>query len=159
MANPFKLNDFDAKVWMKILLDRAREVGLEGEVPVAAIILDKNGLCISRGENRRERDKNPLAHAEIIAIQNALKKKKDWRFNDCTMLVTLEPCPMCAGAIIQARMGQLIFGASDIKRGAFGGVIDLSKDKTAHHKMIVKKGIMAKTSQELLQNWFRNHRK
>ena len=119
---------------MSRLIKRSRRIGLKGEVPVTAVVLDKTGHCIGHGSNGREKKKDPLAHAEIIALRQASLIKNDWRFNDCTLIVTLEPCPMCAGALIQARMGQVIFGASDLKRGAFGGTIDLSKHESAHHQ-------------------------
>ena len=144
---------------MTRLLCRAKTVGLSGEIPVSAVVLDKNGHCIGHGRNTRERKKTPLGHAEIIALRQASLIKNDWRFNDCTLIVTLEPCPMCAGAIIQARMGQVIFGASDFKRGALGGVLDLSKDKSAHHCMIVKGGVLGKETSRELKNWFKIKRR
>ncbi len=144
---------------MSRLLLRANEIGLLGEVPVSAVVLDQKGRCIGYGSNERRRKNNPLGHAEIIALRQAALVKNDWRFNECTLIVTLEPCPMCAGALIQARMGQVIFGASDLKRGAFGGVLDLSKDKSAHHKMIVRGGVMNESAQKQLEEWFKLRRK
>ena len=158
MTKPFRLSDLEAQKWMKVLLIRAEAIGLLGEVPVTALILDVNGKCIGNGENRRERDNDPMGHAEIMALREASNNRKDWRFNDCTMIVTLEPCVMCAGALIQARMGQVIFAANDNKRGAFGGALDLSKHKSAHHKMIVQGGILENLVQEQLQNWFKKRR-
>ncbi len=143
---------------MTRLLSKAKRIGEKGEVPVAAIVLNKNGKCIGFGTNQRERMKDPLGHAELIALRQAAWIIDDWRFNDCTLIVNLEPCPMCAGALIQARMGQIIFGADDLKRGGLGGTIDLSRHKSAHHKMIVSGGIMKEESKELLIDWFKNKR-
>ena len=143
---------------MAKLIRRAEKIGLSGEVPVSAVILDKEGRCIGHGNNDREIKRNPLGHAEIIALRQAALIKNDWRFNDCTLIVTLEPCPMCAGALIQARMGQVIFGASDLKRGALGGTIDLSKHQSAHHTMIVEGGVMAEESRKIIVNWFKAKR-
>tara|TARA_Y100001968_G_C19453202_1_gene770205 strand:+ start:4368 stop:4799 length:432 start_codon:yes stop_codon:yes gene_type:complete len=140
---------------MKILHQRAQIIGCNGEVPVAAIILDSKGRCIGHGSNTRNNQNNPIGHAEIAAIRQASWLKNDWRLNDCTLIVTLEPCPMCAGAIIQARIGQVIYGASDYKRGAFGGTIDLSKHISAHHKMIIIKGVLKEKISSQLQNWFK----
>ena len=144
---------------MSRLLSRAKTIGLLGEVPVSAVIIDNCGHCIGHGSNARESSKDPLAHAEIIALQQAALIRNNWRFNDCTLIVTLEPCPMCAGALIQARMGQVIFGTSDLKRGALGGTFDLSKHKSAHHHMLVKGGVMAKEAKNQLEEWFRLRRK
>ena len=143
--------------WMRVVLRRAKEVG-EVELPIAALIIDQNGKCIGRGSNKREVNKDPLGHAELIALRQAAWIKNDWRFNDCTMIVNLEPCQMCAGALIQARMGKVIYAAKDHKRGGFGGSIDLSKHKSAHHKMEVINGIFEEESSILLKSWFKKLR-
>ncbi len=143
--------------WMRIVLRRAKEVG-EIELPISAIIIDRNGRCIGRGSNKREINKDPLGHAELIALRQAAWIKNDWRFNDCIMFVNLEPCQMCAGALIQSRMGKVIYSARDYKRGGLGGTIDLSKHKSAHHKMEVIHGIFEKESSLLLKNWFKQLR-
>mgnify|MGYP001463487623 CR=1 FL=1 len=96
---------------------------------------------------------------EKIALRQAAWVKQDWRFNECTLIVTLEPCQMCAGALIQARMGKVIFGAEDTKRGGLGGAIDLSTDKSAHHKMVVQGGIMRDQVKEEIEKWFALRRK
>jgi len=143
--------------WMKVVLRRAEVVG-EKELPISAIIIDQKGRCIGRGSNKREINKDPLGHAELIALRQAAWIRNDWRFNDCTMIVNLEPCQMCAGAIIQSRVGKLIFSANDSKRGGFGGTIDLSKHKSAHHKMEVISGILREESSMLIKNWFKKLR-
>ena len=143
--------------WMKVVLRRARVVG-ERELPISALIIDQKGRCIGRGSNKREIDKDPLGHAELIALRQAAWIRNDWRFNDCVMIVNLEPCQMCAGAIIQSRMGKVIFSASDFKRGGLGGTIDLSKHESAHHKMEIISGILEKESSLLIKNWFKKLR-
>ena len=159
LSKPISLSHQEKNNWMKRLLFKAKLIGEGGEVPIAALILDKKGRCIGYGGNRRETLKDPLGHAELVALRQASWINNDWRFNDCTLIVNLEPCPMCAGALIQARMGQVIFGASDKKRGALGGVLDLSKDKSAHHHMIVKSGILSEAANKELKEWFKRHRK
>ena len=143
--------------WMKVVLRRAKVVG-ERELPISALIIDQNGRCIGRGSNKREMNKDPLGHAELIALRQAAWIKNDWRFNDCVMIVNLEPCQMCAGAIIQSRMGKVIFSANDFKRGGLGGTIDLSKHKSAHHKMEVISGVLEEESSKLIKNWFKKLR-
>ena len=143
--------------WMKVVLRRAKVVG-EYELPISAIIIDQQGRCIGRGSNKREISKDPLGHAELIALRQAAWIRNDWRFNDCVMIVNLEPCQMCAGAIIQSRMGKVIFSANDLKRGGLGGTIDLSKHKSAHHNMEVMSGIFEKESSMLLSSWFKRLR-
>ena len=143
--------------WMKVVLRRAKVVG-KRELPISALIIDQNGRCIGRGSNKREINKDPLGHAELIALRQAAWIKNDWRFNDCVMIVNLEPCQMCAGAIIQSRMGKIIFSANDFKRGGLGGTIDLSKHKSAHHKMEVIGGVLEQESSLLIKNWFKKLR-
>ena len=143
--------------WMKVVLRRAQVVG-ERELPISALIIDQNGRCIGRGSNKREINKDPLGHAELIALRQAAWIRNDWRFNDCVMIVNLEPCQMCAGAIIQSRMGKVIFSASDFKRGGLGGTIDLSKHESAHHKMEIISGILENESSLLIKNWFKRMR-
>ena len=144
--------------WMKRLLSKAKLVGEKGEVPIAAFILDNKGRCIGYGGNRRETLKDPLGHAELVALRQASWIHNDWRFNDCTLIVNLEPCPMCAGALIQARMGKIIYGSGDPKRGALGGTINLAEHKSAHHKMIIEGGVMEKESKKLILEWFKDKR-
>ena len=144
---------------MKRLLRRAAAVGQTGEIPVAAVVVDARGRAIGWGSNRRERDQQPLGHAELMALQQAARLRRDWRFNDCTLLVTLEPCPMCAGALVQARVGRVVFGASDPKRGGLGGVLDLSRSSSAHHHMDVSAGLMADACSAQLEDWFRQRRR
>ena len=144
--------------WMRRLLRCAQRVGEQGEIPVAAVVLDERGRAIGWGSNRRERDQQPLGHAELVALQQAARLRQDWRFNGCTLLVTLEPCPMCAGALVQARMGRVVFGAADPKRGALGGCLNLASDPSAHHHMEVSGGLLAEACSQQLEDWFRRRR-
>ncbi len=159
MNKPFEIPEDKLNEWMTILLSRAKKAGSNGEVPVAAVILDEFGHCIGHGSNRKEKESDPLAHAEIIALKQASLIKNDWRFNECTLIVNLEPCTMCAGVLVQARMGQVIFGASDYKKGGLGGALDLSKHKSSHHYMLVKKGVMEDISRSMIIRWFKEKRK
>jgi tRNA(adenine34) deaminase len=147
------------ELWMDRLLRRAARVGEEGEVPVAAVVLDGGGRAVGWGSNRRARHRDPLGHAEIVALRQAAFSRGDWRFNDCTLLVTLEPCPMCAGALIQARMGTVVFAAPDPKRGGLGGCLDLAADPSAHHAMRVIAGVREAAARRLLEEWFRQRRR
>lgn len=148
-----------AELWMGRLLRRAAAVGEAGEVPVAAVVLDRSGRAVGWGSNRRHRGHDPLGHAEIVALRQAAASRGDWRFNDCTLLVTLEPCPMCAGALIQARMGTIVFAASDAKRGALGGCLNLAEDPSAHHHVQVIGGVLGVEAQTQLEAWFRQRRR
>ncbi len=158
MSEPISLDKRKQNEWMARLLSKAKLIGEKGEVPVAALILDKDGRCIGYGGNKRETMKDPLGHAELIALRQASFIKNDWRFNDCTLIVNLEPCPMCAGALIQARMGQVIYGAEDQKRGALGGTINLAEHKSAHHKMLIRSCVMEKESRKIIVDWFKDKR-
>lgn len=134
----------------------AKEAGEMGEVPVGAVIV-KNGKIIARGKNEREAKQNALSHAEIEAINNACKNTGSWRLEDCEMYVTLEPCPMCAGAIINSRIKTLIFGAYDSKMGSIDSVINLC-DLPYNHKVEVYGGIMEDECLDLLKNFFKTLR-
>ncbi len=125
-TKPLELTNLQSRRWMTRLLMRAEHLGSLGEVPVSAVVIDANGRCIGHGSNQRQRMRDPLGHAELIALRQAAWLKSDWRFNDCTLIVTLEPCPMCAAALTQARMGQVIFAARDPKRGGLGSTINLA---------------------------------
>lgn len=146
------------RLWMRRLLRRAERAGERGEVPVAAVVLDRQNRCVGWGVNRRHRGHDPLGHAEIVALTQASRLLADWRLNDCTLIVTLEPCPMCAGALIQARMGTVVYGASDPKRGALGGSLNLARHRSAHHQLRVLGGVEADAAGRMLSGWFRRRR-
>ena len=143
--------------WMRFILRRSKEVG-EIELPISAVIIDEKGRCIGRGSNRRNSSNDPLGHAELIALRQASLIKNDWRFNDCAIITNLEPCTMCASALIQARMGKVIYGAYDKKRGGLGGSINLSEHKSSHHYMKVIGGVMEEECKSSLKLWFKNLR-
>ncbi len=138
--------------YMEEALALAKEAGAEGEIPVGCVIV-RNGEIVGRGRNRRETDKTALGHAEIEAIDHACKNLGGWRLWDCTLYVTLEPCPMCAGAIINARIPRVVFGASDEKCGACGSVCDLFSMPFNHHPEVTK-GVMEAESAALLKAFF-----
>ena len=129
-----------------------------GDVPVGAIILDSNGEVISTGVNQRELMNNPVLHAEIVAIEKAAKALGNWRLDNVTLVVTLEPCAMCAGAIAQARIPRIIFGAWDEKAGAVGSQWDILRDPRQLHKPEVISGVLAKECAELLAEFFSERR-
>ena len=152
-----KITNLNYIKWMKSILRRSDEVG-KVELPITAFIIDEKGRCIGRGSNKRENNNDPLGHAELIALRQAAWIKNDWRFNECSIIVNLEPCTMCAAALVQARMGQVIFGTEDIKRGGFGGTIDLSKHESAHHKIKIIRGVLDKECKKKIQLWFKKLR-
>lgn len=134
----------------------AKEAAAEGEVPVGCVIV-KDGQIVGRGRNRRETDRSALAHAEIEAISEACRTLGGWRLWECTLYVTLEPCPMCAGAIVNARIPRVVFGASDDKCGAVGSVCNLFSMEFNHHPT-VEKGIREEECAGLLKEFFKNLR-
>lgn len=132
----------------------AAAAGAEGEVPVGAVIVDGTGNLIAEGENRRERDHDPTAHAEVVALRQAGAKLQTWHLEACTLYVTLEPCPMCAGAIVQSRLGKLVYGADDPKAGAIRTVANIPDSACSNHKLPVVAGILESTCRQQLQAWF-----
>ena len=142
---------------MALAIEEAKKAGALGEVPIGAVIARK-GEVISTGPNLRETDHNALAHAEILAIDAACKKLGGWRLSGCTLYVTLEPCPMCAGAIINSRIDKVVFGAFDPKAGSLGSLIDLSK-VNYNHSPRLSGGVMAEECSELLSEFFKSLRK
>lgn len=140
-----------------IEMARAAE-SASGDVPVGAIILDKDGEVIATGVNQRELRKDPIAHAEMVAIQSAANAIGNWRLDGCTLIVTLEPCAMCAGAIAQARIPRVVFGAWDEKAGAVGSKWDLLRDPRQLHKPEIISGILADQCAALLGDFFQNKR-
>ncbi|PSB04399.1 tRNA-specific adenosine deaminase [Merismopedia glauca CCAP 1448/3] len=143
---------------MQEALCLAQTAGEAGEIPVGAVIIDERGEAIATGENRRQRDCDPTAHAEIIALRNAGQVLGSWYLNKCTLYVTLEPCPMCAGAIIQSRLGLLVYGANEPKSGAIRTVLNLPDSAASNHRLEVISGILESACQTQLQTWFANRR-
>lgn len=142
--------------YMREAVRQAKKAAALKEVPIGCVIVH-DGAIIARGYNRRTIDKNVLAHAEIIAIRKACRKIGDWRLEDCTMYVTLEPCPMCAGAIINSRIRRVVYGAADTKAGCCGSVTDLFAMPFNHHP-VVEQGLRAEEAQALLQAFFKDLR-
>ena len=144
---------------MAAALKLAAAAAKKGEVPVGAIVYETaTGTILARAANRRETERLPHAHAEFLAIIKAAKKIGDWRLNQCTLVVTLEPCPMCAGLIVNARLGRVVLGAMDPKAGACGSLMRLTEDARLNHRVTPLCGIMAEQSAELLRGFFRDRR-
>ena len=130
----------------------------EDDVPVGAVVLDAAGTVIGTGRNTRERDADPTGHAEIVAMREAAAARGEWRLEGCTLVVTLEPCTMCAGALVAARIERLVFGAFDEKAGAVGSLWDVVRDRRLNHRPEVVSGVLADESAELLRDFFLTHR-
>jgi len=142
---------------MREALALAREAGERGEVPVGAVALFE-GRIVGRGANARESAKDPTAHAELLAIQETARTLGRWRLAGVTLVVTLEPCAMCAGAMVLARIDRLVYGATDPKAGAVGSLMDLSQDPRLNHRFPVERGVLADEAGELLRAFFRARR-
>ncbi|WP_296156453.1 nucleoside deaminase [uncultured Gardnerella sp.] len=143
---------------MNQALDLARESASSDEVPVGAVVLDSEGNIIGKGANMREKNADPLAHAEVLAMKSAAISRKSWNLSDCTLVVTLEPCPMCAGAVLQTRLKRVIFGAWDAKLGACGSVWDILRDPHIGSHPEVIGSVCESECAQLLRNFFENHR-
>ena len=143
--------------YMKEAIRQARKAAALGEVPIGCVIVYK-GRIIGRGYNRRNTDKNTLAHAEITAINRASKKMGDWRLEGCTLYVTLEPCQMCAGAIVQARIDQVVMGAMNPKAGCGGSILNVLEMPEFNHQVVVQRGILEEECTDLLKNFFKELR-
>jgi len=141
--------------WMELALAEARATAHTKDVPVGAVVIDEHGTVIGRGRNRREESGDPTAHAEVLALRNAAAHLGSWRLDDVTLVVTLEPCAMCAGTILAARVPRLVFGAWDEKAGAVGSVYDLLRDRRLPHRVEVTTGIRSAECAELLTTFFR----
>ena len=143
---------------MRQALDIARSALASNDVPIGALVLNSNGEVISTGANRREIDNDPSAHAEVVAMREAGRKLNNWRLDGCTVVVTLEPCAMCAGAISQSRVKTLIFGAWDEKAGAVGSIWDVLRDPRSPHRTEVISGILEKECADILAQFFKTQR-
>jgi tRNA(adenine34) deaminase len=139
---------------MEAALDEARAAAAAGEVPVGAVVVSAEGELLARAHNRRERDGDPLAHAELLAIRQAAREVGGWRLIGSTLYATLEPCAMCAGALVLARVGRLVYGAADPKAGYCGTLGDLVRDPRLNHRLEVRAGVLAGASAELLKGFF-----
>ncbi|MBA3719044.1 MAG: tRNA adenosine(34) deaminase TadA [Actinomycetota bacterium] len=139
-------------------LEFARAALDSDDVPVGAVVVDPDGAVIGRGHNVRERDADPAGHAELVALRKAAGVRGSWRLDGCTLVVTLEPCTMCAGALVQARISRLVFGAYDPKAGAVGSLWDVVRDRRLNHRPDVVAGVRADEASALLQDFFARHR-
>lgn len=155
------MSDGTASVWapaMRDALALAEAARTSGDVPVGAVVLDPDGEVVGRGHNTRERDGDPTGHAEVVAIREAATARGAWRLEGCTLVVTLEPCTMCAGAIVASRLERLVFGAFDDKAGAVGSLWDVVRDRRLNHRPEVISGLLADESGALLRGFFEDHR-
>ncbi|MEZ5312483.1 MAG: tRNA adenosine(34) deaminase TadA [Thermoanaerobaculia bacterium] len=139
---------------MRRALERAAEAAGAGEVPVGALVVSPAGEVVGRGRNRREEDQDPTAHAELLAIREAAAVLGSWRLVDCDLYVTLEPCAMCAGAIVLSRVRRVIFGAADPKAGFCGSLGNLVEDERLNHRVTLVSGVLAEECGELLRSFF-----
>lgn len=143
---------------MLTALDEARAALSTGDVPIGAVVVDREGEVLARGRNEREAKGDPTAHAEIIALREAAAVRGEWRLEGCTLVVTLEPCTMCAGAAVLSRVDRVVFGAYDDKAGAVGSLWDVVRDRRLNHRPEVISGVCADECTLLLQEFFATHR-
>lgn len=143
---------------MRAALAEASRALAAADVPVGAVVLDPSGTVIGRGHNQREATGDPTAHAEIVALREAARARDEWRLAGCTLVVTLEPCAMCAGAVVLARVERLVYGAPDPKAGAVGSLWDLVRDRRLNHRPEVLAGVLADECGALLRDFFAGHR-
>jgi tRNA(adenine34) deaminase len=143
--------------WMRVALGEAEKAAVLGEVPVGAVAV-LNGEIIGRGFNRKESDQDPTAHAEIIALKEAADFLQNWRLIGVTLYCTLEPCPMCAGAMIQARLPRLVYGAKDLRFGADGSILEVLAEPRFNHRVVTVSGVLEAETAEMLQAFFRRLR-
>lgn len=144
--------------WMELALDEARKAATLGEVPVGALVVREREI-LGRAHNRREIDGDPLAHAELLALRQAAERIEGWRLLGCTLYVTLEPCAMCAGALVNGRIDTLVYAARDPKAGYCGSLGDLVRDPRLNHRLEVREGVLGEESGELLRSFFRRLRR
>ena len=143
---------------MQIALEAAAEAGNAGDVPVGAVLLDTAGEVVATNRNRREELRDPTAHAEMLVLSSRAREIGDWRLNGHTLVVTLEPCPMCAGAAVWARVDRIVYGAADPKAGAAWSLYNIPQDRRLNHRVELVDGILAEESRQLLENFFGDRR-
>lgn len=149
----------DRAQYMRMAVDLARQAGDHGEIPIGAVVVDSQGVVIGRGSNAREADHDPTAHAEVLALREAGQQRGSWRLNDCTIYVTLEPCPMCAGAITMSRVSRLVFGAWNDEYGAAGSRWDLVRDQRLNHQVEVIPGVLESECATVVRDFLADRRK
>jgi tRNA(adenine34) deaminase len=143
---------------MRLALEEAKLAEQAGDVPIGAVVVDPSGEVIGRGHNRRESTGDATAHAEVLAIREASVRQRQWRLDGCTLVATLEPCAMCAGAIVLARLERLVYGVADPKAGAVGSLWDLVRDRRLNHRPEVIVGVLADECGAVLRSWFEGRR-
>jgi tRNA(adenine34) deaminase len=154
MKNPLiRSNEY----FMTQALKEASRAGVLGEVPIGAVVV-RGGKIIARAHNRTIADNDPTAHAETLALRKAAKKSEFYRLTDCKLFVTIEPCPMCAGALLWARISEVVYGAKDVKAGACGTLYNIHQDKRLNHRYQVISGVLEKECRELMQKFFKDKR-
>ncbi|MBC7466555.1 MAG: nucleoside deaminase [Bdellovibrio sp.] len=158
MNNQINARDQKDLDFMEMAIDLAKTSEQKGEVPIGALIVDEAGKVIAKATNLRETNLTVLGHAELVAIHRACKKLKSWRLTNCTLYVTLEPCHMCAGALVQSRIKRVVFGAFDPKGGALGTLNNLAEDKRLNHQFEAKGGIKQEECSHLLKTFFKKKR-
>ena len=140
--------------YMTLALELARKAASEGDIPVGAVVTDADGKVIGEGRNRRRIEHDPTAHAEIVALREAARTSGVWNLSGCTLYVTLEPCPMCAGALVQARISRLVFGCTDAKAGACGTLMNVAADSRLFHRIKITRGVGEQECRKILQDFF-----
>jgi tRNA(adenine34) deaminase len=148
------LTTIDHETWMRWALQQADQAAHRGDVPVGCVIVDGRGTLVACGRNRREQDQDPTAHAEMVALRLAAAARGHWRLSDCTLYVTLEPCPMCAGAIVNARVARLVYGCHDPKAGAVRTLMRITDDDRLNHRAEVIEGVLADDCAQRLKDFF-----
>jgi tRNA(adenine34) deaminase len=143
---------------MRLALEQAGLAAAAGDVPIGAVVVGPDGAVIGRGHNLREATSDPTAHAEVVALREAGVSRASWRLDGCTLVVTLEPCTMCAGAGVLARLDRIVYGAVDPKAGAVGSLWDVVRDRRLNHRPEVEGGVLAEECGELLRGWFATKR-
>jgi tRNA(adenine34) deaminase len=143
---------------MALAIDEAVAAGAAGDVPVGAVVVGPDGALLARGRNAREQDGDPTAHAELVALRAAAAAVGRWRLDGCTLVVTLEPCAMCAGAVVLSRVERLVYGATDPKAGAAGSLYDVPRDPRLNHRVQTVAGVRAEECADLLRRFFRARR-
>ncbi|MFN3412727.1 MAG: tRNA adenosine(34) deaminase TadA [Thermoanaerobaculum sp.] len=148
----------DDHCFMRLALEHAEKAAAGGDVPIGAVVVDAKGQVLAAAGNRRERDQDPTAHAELLALREAARQRGSWRLLGCGLYVTVEPCPMCAAACVLARLAQVIYGASDPKLGFVGSLANLLEDPRLNHRVAWRAGLLAEEASALLSRFFANQR-
>lgn len=156
MAEPISTKAYEKA--MRVALETAGEAGADGDVPVGAVLLDRAGSVVARDRNRREQLSDPTAHAEMLVLSSRARELGDWRLTGHTLVVTLEPCPMCAGAAVWARLDRIVYGAPDPRAGAAWSLYNIPQDRRLNHRVELVDGVLAEESRLMLESFFADKR-